>query len=94
MLAWDKPQPRGKLPAVLKVRRIGDRGHQGGRGEGANARNREETLADRMRLTNGVQRLVVISQPLLQGRISLMRAVRAFTNRSRTRRHEAHRVAG
>jgi hypothetical protein len=35
VLAWDKPQPRGKLPAVLNVGCIGDCGHQGGRGEGA-----------------------------------------------------------
>jgi hypothetical protein len=32
VLAWDKPQPRGKLPAVLKVGSLGDRGHQGRRG--------------------------------------------------------------
>src|SRR5262249_8331291 len=29
MLAWDQPQPGGKLPAVLERARIADRGHQG-----------------------------------------------------------------
>jgi hypothetical protein len=55
VLTWDKPQPRRKRPAMLDMRRIVDRGDEGGGREGADAQNREETWADRMRLTHGFQ---------------------------------------
>jgi hypothetical protein len=66
VLTWDKPTARRKLPAILDMRRIVDRCDSGGGRQGADARNREETMADRIRLTHGFQLPIVIREPLLQ----------------------------
>jgi hypothetical protein len=58
-LTRHKPEPGRELPAVLEVRRITDRRDESRRGSWANAWNRQEALADRMRLTDGFQLLIV-----------------------------------
>ena len=53
MLTRHQSKPGGKLPAVLERAGIADRGHQGSRREGANARNRHQALAFGMGLGQG-----------------------------------------
>jgi hypothetical protein len=67
MWAWYVFEPCGRRLSIVEVRRITDRRDQGRRGSRAQARNRQETWADRIGLTDRLQLLVIIRETRLQG---------------------------
>jgi hypothetical protein len=67
MLPWHQPDPRSKLPAILKMGRIIDGSHERRGRQRSNAGDRPEALAHGMRCTNSRNFLGVIREALFQG---------------------------
>jgi hypothetical protein len=78
MLSWHQPQPRGALPAILKMGGIANRRHQGGGGQRPNARDGLSALADWMGRRNRCNLRVIKREPLVHGAKLLIELAEEF----------------